>query len=651
MYDLRYREIMLSACFSKDFWEKYGEVILDSEEFRTNVEQDILDYLNEQWSNGHPPTPEHMLTELTVDSKEVEDRYRNRTINLVADDANHPGVVEQATQFVKGITGEAQRELDERLKREQAEKLAAQKERAKKIEEQTIKEQTTALLPLPHYKIPDVDLAEVCPWLVNFIEWNSIWSPRTPYPMHLTIGLGYLSMVAGGRVRIDGAGKPNFTNLYLAVVGPTTKPAKTTAMLNGWKGFKRACKGNDLEGAIPWYERMSMKHLIDNSYVTPQRFVEMRALNKAQPTAEQWERMSETEQEEVKAKLAFIGQTSWLYSEFGSKLLTLKSAEATIQEFGDIFLRFNDNDEDYTASTISRGNDEIEHPYATVMVTMVPKNFRENANRWRAGNGNDKLWANGFFPRFLFATPLTQEFSRKRWPKGVTFDVPEDVWKPLREWHDWLGAPDVLIYVEEPEDNKGKKFKKLNLSWRIVETPVMLSEEAHEHLYGDEEKYPEDHPLQWGFMGDLEYLTDYLPEDLHGNYLRLTEFALRIAALFASFERSDTIELRHAAAAMRIIEDVFRPGLHEVFNYDQCDMFDGVSEESLMEDKIRAKLMDAGRSRNSLRQMLNIKTKDGLDLLDKTLESMVANGELYTEVVGTTKKSEVYRLVLEEKDS
>ena len=52
--------------------------------------------------------------------------------------------------------------------------------------------------------------------------------------------------------------------------------------------------------------------------------------------------------------------------------------------------------------------------------------------------------------------------------------------------------------------------------------------------------------------------------DLDGNYARFPEKALRIAALFASLDKSESIELKHWAKAQSITER-WRIGLHELY--------------------------------------------------------------------------------------
>jgi hypothetical protein len=152
------------------------------------------------------------------------------------------------------------------------------------------------------------------------------------------------------------------------------------------------------------------------------------------------------------------------------------------------------------------------------------------------------LWGDGFWARFVFVTPPAGSEGARAFPDGER-KIPPDLVIPLREWHERLGMP--LLRMEKKGDD-----------YRLERGPLP----RHDCVMGEGvravlDRYDE-------AMRRLLIATD--STDLDGNYARLPEKALRVAALVASLENEGRIEMRHWALAQTIAE-AWREDLHELY--------------------------------------------------------------------------------------
>jgi DNA-binding transcriptional ArsR family regulator len=205
-------------------------------------------------------------------------------------------------------------------------------------------------------------------------------------------------------------------------------------------------------------------------------------------------------------------------------------------EFRSLLRRFDDCPPQYHYSTIGRGDDTVQQPYLALLASMTPADLRVAAARGAL------LWNDGFWARFIFVTPPADSEGVRSFPEGKR-EISPDLVIPLREWHERLGMP--LLRLEK----KGKEY-------RLERGPLprhvcVMGEGVRAAL----DRYDE-------AMRRLLIASGTTDQD--GNYSRLPEKALRVAALVASLENEGRIEMRHWALAQGIAE-AWREDLHELY--------------------------------------------------------------------------------------
>jgi hypothetical protein len=393
--------------------------------------------------------------------------------------------------------------------------------------------------PLPDYATLPEELG-ACQWLDDYTAFSREWSPRSFDGFHEACGLWLLSTVAARRVVVN-YGRPRFTNLYLLLAGRTTLHAKSSAT----------------EIARELLRTCGLDYLLAADEATPASFIRAMA---GGDLPGNYSELDQGQQDAARLALGFCGQRGWYAEEFGGWLASMVRTDGVMADFRGLLRKFDDCPPDYTRSTIARGTEKIDRPYLALVANLTPADLRPVAKR------GTQLWGDGFLARFAFVTPPADEALTTQFPKGRR-PMPEDLTGPLLAWHRRLGVPRVEI--EEQDSQDGRPGGKLI----TIEPP-----EPRECVLTDP---------AWEALGNYNAaLLDLLREsdlhDLDGNYGRLHEKALRVAALLASFDGSDKIELKHWAKGQEVAER-WRVYAHRL--YTQLTQLD-LSQDRESEDKI-----------------------------------------------------------------
>lgn len=374
-------------------------------------------------------------------------------------------------------------------------------------------------------QLPDTLARGACPWWDEYIAFSKIWSPRGYESYHEAVGAALLSTVAGRRVAVEFGGL-EYTPLYMALVGDTTLWKKTTTA-KFYFGLLEAC-------GLDW--------LLGADVTTPQKLLSDMA---ARTVPANYGQMSPEEKEYEKKRLAMAGQRGWYYDEFGMHMDQMVRENGTMADFKGLLRVLDDCRPRYSTSTISRGRERVEKPYLSLLAALTVADIKPYADK------RNKFWKDGLFARFAFATThFGAKSKRDRFPVGSP-QYPASLIHPLRQWHDWLGEPEIEI-TEETAKNGNVTGYTLEVIQPLPERICIMPPEVLDALYAYENAL-------------LDMVEEKkVPEALKGSYGRFHKLALRVAALIASLSNGGRIEMRHWARAQQFAENR-RHDLHELF--------------------------------------------------------------------------------------
>lgn len=404
--------------------------------------------------------------------------------------------------------------------------------------------------PLPASARLPADLGrDASPWLDSYIAFSRRWSPRAFDGFHEACGLWVLSTVAARRVVLH-LGKPFYTLLYIALTARTSLYAKSTTA--------------DIAAQTMGAAGLSWLLAADES--TPQKFI----LDLTTRLPEDFDDLPEPEQERIEHRLATAGQRGWFYEEFGQHLESITREGGYMGEFRGLLRRFDDCKPRYEYATVGRGSNIVERPYLALLVSMTPADMRPIARR------NAAMWNDGFFARFAFVTPPTDDRKRDRFPVEQRI-IPPEIITPLVKWHKQLGLPEVTITDVIGEEGKPTGKKSVEVGCHEMVTCTLGAGVADAfYAYHD---------------GLLDLVAQSDNQDLDGNYARFAEKAMRVAILLGSLENGNVIELRHWARAQGMAER-WRANLHALF--EQVNQPDP-SEDAQNEERILSIVKKLGR--------------------------------------------------------
>lgn len=377
------------------------------------------------------------------------------------------------------------------------------------------RQETTPTLP-KHAQIDPALGAGAAPWLDEYIKFSERWAPSAFGGYHEAVGLFVLSTLAARRVAYP-MGRIRYTSLYLLLLGRTSIFTKTTAAEIGTAVINAAGLG----------------FLRTPDEMTPQAFVDH--LSK-RPVPSNWEQIDDHQMAQVKQRLAFPAQRGWYYDELGMKVSAMMNDKGHMSDYRGLLRKFDDGGDKYEYHSIGRGINMVEQPYLSLLGNMTPADLQPFAGKGSA------LWNDGFWARFIFVSPgADTERCRGRFPNELRH-IPATIVDPLKEWHTRLGIPNVQIQLGE----------ELTVNAEPVEASVLgLGAGVYDAYY----RY-------YDALIDMVQATDN--SDLDGNYSRLPEKAMRVAALLASLQGSPNIELSHWARAQTIAEK-WRANLHDLY--------------------------------------------------------------------------------------
>jgi hypothetical protein len=449
--------------------------------------------------------------------------------------------------------------------------------------------------PLPPEVQLDPQLAEkASAWLADYCAFSTRWSPRAFDGFHVGVGLFVLSAVASRRVVLP-LGGPRYTNLFIALACRTGLWAKTTTAKIGLQTLEAA----------------GLAYLLAPDDASPQAFVQSLVAR----VSERWAKLTPEAQERERQRLAFAGQRSWFYEEFGQQVAAMMRQSGFMADFRGLLRRFDDCPPEYRYATVGRGLDVVERPYLAFLANITPADLKPYAHR------GANLWGDGFLARFAFITPPEHNRGRGRFPQGERV-VPAEVLTPLQAWHERLGIPLVTItLVGAGKDGEPTGGHRVEVMPTAPET-CTLGADVFEHYYAYHDA-----------LLDLALALN-LP-DLDGSYVRFAEKALRVAMLLASLENGGVIELRHWAKAQEITEE-WRLGLHRL--YEQINLAEAPLEKQLTE-KILRQIAEHGPL--TMRELTQRIWDLSAEMAKSLLKELVAAGELEEAPAGKTTR---YRL-------
>jgi hypothetical protein len=446
--------------------------------------------------------------------------------------------------------------------------------------------------PLPSScQIAAKEGGNACSWLDDYVLHSKLWSPRGYEGFHESCGLWILSVIAARRILVH-MGKPRYTPLYIALTARTSSFSKSTTA-----GI-----------AVSTLKRAGLDHLLMPDNSTPQKFlIEMKST-----LPEDYAEMDEFGKARILNKVAFAGQRGWYFEEFGQGIAAMMRRDGPMTDFRGLLRRFDDTPDQYESGTIGRGNELVEKPYLSLLVSLTPADLAPFAQR------GSSLWGDGFLARFALVTPPNRARRRGRFPKGERI-IPENIYLPLQNWHKRLGIPEVDMLDEKATGKDGKTLNALRVKVQPVEPVVLdLADDVFEAFYAYDD-------------GLNEVCSKIAMEDLDGNYGRFSEKALRLATIFASLNNSPKVQFNHWARAQAITE-LWRTGLH---NLQQQINTPRVSEEHETEDRILKIIKKLkGASAREIRQYTKLPTKQ----IYLSLDGLIQAELVAKEAVGRTTK-------------
>ncbi len=386
---------------------------------------------------------------------------------------------------------------------------------------------------------PEVSLG-TSPWLDLYEHYSREVSPEGYDDFHLACGLWVLSTVAARRVYVP-LSKRVYTPLAVALTARTSLFAKTTTA----------------GAAITVLQHAGLAFLLGDDETTPQKLL----ADMAGCLPANYSDLDEEHQARVRLRVAMSGQRGWYYDEFGQAITAMMKANGPMADFSGLLRRLDDCRDTYAYSTRTHGQEVIDKPYLALLANMTPADLRAYADK---GNG---FWRDGFWARFAFITPPEHAFKNATFAREEV-PVPALLQDRLRRWHARLGVPTISITVIQDETGNDTGHYRVERG-ALPEQPCQIDSEAY-HAY---DRYR---------LALRELVAKSSNQDLDGSYTRLSDRALRIAALLASLENGDRIELRQWAKAQDIAE-MMRRNLHELYRQVNAGQIENHLEDILLD--------------------------------------------------------------------
>ncbi len=441
-----------------------------------------------------------------------------------------------------------------------------------------------------------------CEWLDKYIEYSKLRSPEGFQDFHEACGLWVLSTIAGRRIKIPL--NEQYTPLMIILVARSGAYAKTTTA----------------NKAVDVLQASGLRWLLGNDRTTPQKLL----TDMVGDPPKHYDDLDADKQFQLNKRLAMPAQRGWRYGEFGELVKALGRGGGIMDDLKGLLLQLDDCLDSYTYGTQSRGDERIEKPYLALLGDTTPASIRSCSK-----SGSD-FWTDGFWSRFIFVTPPEGTGTDNPFDLG-SFPVPFDLSRPLRDWHERLGIPAIAIEVKRDEKNRVTGLDAVR--GELPETTIKLDQDVYQAWIRYRSALKK-------IMGELQ------TEDFDGSYIRLMIKAVRVAALFASLDGSETIQLKHWARAQEIAER-WRRSLHELYYQVNHKAHEPTKEKKIEDEVLRIiqKFKEQNKPAPTIRQFTQYLKWLEVGKLKMTVSDMVRADILQEQKDGKAKR---YSLIEEE---
>jgi hypothetical protein len=379
-----------------------------------------------------------------------------------------------------------------------------------------------------------------CRWLTeHYVPYSRETSPEGFEDFHEDCGIFDLAAVSARRVCIP-IGNGEYTPLSIALVAKPGAYAKSTTA----KVAVRVLQAAGLGWRLGSDETTPQKLLTDMS---------------GQHVARQYCHWDLARKDEYKERKAMAAQVAWYCDEFGELVKSINKPTGPMADLKKLILKFDNCPDVYSTSTIARDREEVKKPFLSFLGVMTPTSIKKSAKE------NSDEWGDGTWSRFVFSCASDDDGIDA--PFKLMIPVPASLSEPLRAYHERLGKPEIEI--EEITDKKGDTVIDYAIQPKKPLPEILMNHKPIEEYWTN-------------YRSALKKMLKDVPDDLKASYLRIPTRALRVAALFASFEGLNYIELRHWAKAQEVAER-WRKNLHRFYaqvNVSAPDL------EVTLEDKI-----------------------------------------------------------------
>jgi hypothetical protein len=395
------------------------------------------------------------------------------------------------------------------------------------------------------------------PWLDAYVDHAMAKSPTTPRLFHESAALWLPSTLVARRLFVRMPFDDVYPNLFVVWFAPTTLYSKTTGL--------RVARS---------LARRVFPHLFAAQDSTPEALLS----DMAGRSPSNAEKMTEEEKTRWHKARNFAAQRGLIRDEMSGLLAS--AGRDYMAGMIEAFLSFYDCTPSFTRSTRQQGLVEVQNAYLTMLGASTPAALGSHLQA-------ERLWANGWWPRFALLCPD----QRPEWRESEPTEEPPCLAAKLVELRDRLLEP---TWPDQPK-----------------ELAVRLGDGVYE---------------AWGAYNKAmrhDLLTESLDHRLSGTYGRLPTQVLKIATILAALDwpegdEAPSIELPHLARAIEIAE-VWRASAHRVLEEADRSGFEGLRR------RIVRLLGDSGCS---LRELCKAMRRTKPDELKEILRQMVEAGDV-----------------------
>ncbi len=394
--------------------------------------------------------------------------------------------------------------------------------------------------------------------------YSRLVSPEGYDQFHESCFVAMLSILSLRRVRVP-LGKRFYTPLMMILMAEPGTFKKTTT--------------TDVLAQV--MEAAQLDWILQSVKSTPQSLIH--EMSGAVP--KNYGEMNDFAQHFEKQRLAFAGQRGLVAGEFGQFVKSMMRESGPNTEFQSLLLEMDDCKAIYDTGTLSRGKEIIQKPFLSLIGCMTPTNVRILAKK------DAELYGNGFWSRIAVICP--PEGTGEDSPfDDVDEDIPSELINNLVAWHRRLGIPSCEV---EQVYEANKKGESVPVDGKFKAVAEELPEVIVSFGVGVKEAWKQYRSAIKAIANtQLEY------KDLRGNYDRLATKAMRIAALLASLENNNRVELWHWAKAQEICER-WRVSLHELYRQSNTTYTPGTQVDELLLETV--KLFQSEGKKPTVREM------------------------------------------------